>query len=177
MTPQERLLAGVRAIVRAELGYLGVYGYIVQRAGEGTVDVAPASSLRLPPLERVPVVSSLIGQVVTATPGTPARIRFVNGDPRRPVCTGLGGAPARCTIDALGTLRVGPSAPRVALAGGSASLGREGDSVTFFLPSDAAISGTVSLAGGGTAPLTGTFAALNGMSGLISAGSRAVRAG
>lgn len=175
----DRLLGAVRALVRAELSrlsYLGTYAYTVQRAAAGTVDAAPASALPLPPLVGVPLASSLLGQRVTpAAAGAPCRIRFVNGDPSRPVCVGIGAVPVRASVDATDTLRLGPSASAVALAGGSAALARVGDSCTFFLPPTAIATGTVTPPTGPTFPLTGTLAILNGMSGLVAAGSRTVR--
>lgn len=161
----ERLLAAIRAIVEAELArtaYLGVYEYVVQGAGPGTVDVAPASSLPLPALTGVPLVSSLLGQTVTpAVAGQRCRIRFVNGDPTRPVCTGLGAPPASSTVDATGTLSLGPGARIVVLAGGSADLAREGDAVTVFLPPGA-------LSGG-----AGELTILTGFSGILQSLSKA----
>jgi hypothetical protein len=174
MFTDDRLLGAIRAIIRAELprlSYLGVYEYVIQRAGDNVLDAEPASTLGLPAVRDVPLVSTLLGARATPLVGATCRIRFINGSPTRPVCTGIGSVPSSASVDASGTFRLGPGAVRVTLAGGSAGVAREGDSVTFFLPSSAVFTGTVTLAGGGTAPLAGTLAVLNGMSGIIASGS------
>lgn len=154
------------------LTFLGVYEYTVQRAAAGTVDAVPSSSLPLPPVTGAPLVSSLLGQAVTpAATGATCRIRFVNGDPSRPVCTGLGAPSADATIDASGTLSLGPSAQRVTLAGGSLPLSRDGDAATIFLPPGTLI-GIVTPPG--SPPVTvGLLTVLSAVTGIISGGSRA----
>lgn len=169
----DRILAAWRALVRAELGrslFFGVYEYVVQRVDPGTVDVAPASSLALPALSGVPLVSSLLGQDVSPVGlGQPCRIRFVNGDPARPVCVGLALRPADAIVDATTELALAPGAQGVALAGGSAEIAREGDAVTIFLPPGVLV-GVVTPPGG--APVTvGSLTVLSALSGIISGGA------
>ena len=167
----DRLIVGLRTIVRGELSrltWLGCYGYTVQRAGVGTVDAAPRSALPLPTLVGVPLISSLLGQ--TATPsatGAPCLIRFVNGDPTRPVCVSIGAPAIDATIDATGTLALGPSG-KVSLAGGTKPIAREGDGVTVFLPASM-ITGTLSGSPFGPLPMQATTA----LAGIIQSTSRA----
>ena len=169
----DRILAALRALVRRELAparFLGVYEYTVQGATRTTVDASPASSLApvVPP--GVPLLPSLLGQAVTpAVAGQTCRIRFVDGDPSRPVCVGLGASPVDATVDASGTLSAGPGAARVVLAGGSQDIAREGDAVTIFLPPGVLV-GVVTPPGG--APVTvGPLTILSAVSGIIGQGS------
>ena len=169
----DRILAAWRAIVRAEIRratFLGVYEYTVQRAGSGTVDASPASSLAPPVPPGVPLVSSLLGQTVTpAAVGQRCRIRFVNGDPARPVCVGIDAPAVDATIDASETLLLGPGAQGVALAGGSADIAREGDAVNILLPAGVLV-GVVTPPGG--SPVTvGPMTILSAVTGIIADGA------
>lgn len=158
-------IADALIVFRAELAradYLGVYEYTVQSSGPGTVDVVPTGGHPFPPLTGVPLVSSLLGQTATpAATGAPCRIRFVNGDPSRPVCVGIAAPSVVAAIDASGALALGPDAQRVVLAGGAQQVAREGDAVTILLPPGILTSGA------------GTLTILSAMSGIIGSGSKA----
>lgn len=167
----DRLLAALSAIIRGQfpaLTFLGLYEYTVQAATAGTVDCAPASALLLPALASVPMVPSLLSQRGTPVVGAPCFVRFVNGDPTRPACVGIGQAPAEAIIDATSALRLGPSAAIVVLAGGSLPIARVGDAVTVFLPFGL-FSGTIN-----GSPVTAVpLLILSQMSGIIGAGGLA----
>ncbi len=117
-TSADRLLVALRALIRAELPqltYFGVYDYSIQSASGSTVDVTPNDTTQpLPAMSGVPLIPSLVGQVVVPNSGT-CRIRFVNGDPTRPVCVGIQSTPSTSTVDATGQLNIGPSAATVQL--------------------------------------------------------------
>lgn len=169
----DRIITAIRALVRRELApvrFFGVYEYTVQRAAPGAVDAAPASSLGLPAHTNVPVLPSLLGQTVTpAAVGQTCRIRFLNGNPARPVCVGLGAPGVDATVDASGTLQVGPNAASVVLAGGSQDVAREGDAVTIVLPPGVLV-GVVTPPGG--SPVTvGPLTITSAISGIIGSGS------
>jgi hypothetical protein len=181
-TTADRLLAALRALIRAELPqltFLGTYEYSIQAAGSATVDVSPTdTTIPLPTLTGVPLRSSLLGQVVSAQAvGGLALIRFINGDPTRPVCMGITTIPDTAALDATGEIQVGPSATKVVLNGGSLGVARVGDSVTFFLPPGSLVTGTMTPVSGPPVPFTGTLSIVNGMSGIIGSGSPNVGAG
>jgi hypothetical protein len=171
----DRLLDALRALVREQLPrltYLGVYEYTVQRATETTVDASPASTLSLPALTSVSLSPGILAQLVTpAATGARCRIRFVNGDPMRPICVGVDAAPVDATVDATGTLALGPSAAAVTLAGGSAPIARDGHAVTILLPPGALV-GVLTPPGGAPAP-AGTLTILSAMTGILVSTSRA----
>ena len=172
----DRLLASLRAIIRAELPQLtffGSYEYSIQGAGPSTVDVQPTdTTIGLPTLTSVPLRSSLLGSVVTTQAiGGLALIRFVNGDPSRPVCTSITTIPEQATIDATGVINIGPSAAKVVLAGGTQGVARVGDSVTIFLAPGSYVTGTMTPVSGSPVPFVGTLSVVNGMSGIIGSGS------
>jgi hypothetical protein len=173
LSPLDRLLASFRAFVEAtlaQLRYLGTYEYSVVASGPNTVDVTPVDpGIGLPAMTKVPLRSGLLGQTVTASPGSLATIRFVNGDPSRPICTGLLGTPISWAVDASGQVNVGPSAVKIAFAGGSLGIARVGDSVTIFFPPGCYVTGTLTL-GGSVVPIA-SLSIVNGLGGFISLGS------
>ena len=140
---QDRLLGALRAIVRAEapaLDYVQVRAYVVTgSSGTGPLtllDLAPAdTSGPMPSLTGVSVRPGLLAETVTGVPaGTRARVRFLNASPTSPVVTSLLGLSQGTTVDATGTLAVGPGAAQVLLGGGSAPVARGGDMITAYLP-------------------------------------------
>jgi hypothetical protein len=178
----DRLLASLRALIRAELPQLtffGTYEFSIQNAGPSTVDVQPTdTTISLPTMTSVPLKSSLLGSVVTAQSiGGLALIRFINGDPTRPVCVGITTIPEMQSTDATGTLNVGPSAMKVNLAQATLGVARVGDSVTIFLPPDSYVTGMITPVSGSPYAFTGTLAVVNGMSGIIGSGSPNVVSG
>lgn len=170
----DRLLAALRLLVRNELArmtYLGVYEYTVQGASPGTVDASPASSLPLPTLSGVPLLPSILGQTATpAARGALCRIRFVNGDPTRPVCVGIAAPTVDAAVDATGTLSLGHSAT-VVVGGGTKPIARSGDAVTMLFP-QGTFTGVLTPPGGSPTVL-GTIVILTAASGIIASTSRA----
>lgn len=178
----DRLLAALRSLVRAELPqltFLGTYEFTIQGASGSTVDVSPTdTTISLPSFTGVPLRSSLLGQVVTAQAvGGLALLRFINGDPTRPVCMSITSIPETAVLDATGEMQIGPSASTVVLNGGSLPLARVGDSVTFFLPPGSLVTGTMTPISGPPVPFTGTLTVVNGFSGIIGSGSPNVGSG
>lgn len=118
-TPLDRLLTAIRLIIRAELPqltYFGTYEYSIQSNSGSTVDVAPVdTTISLPAMNGVPLISSLQGQVVVPNSGL-CRIRFINGDPSQPIVVGIVSLPNSTTIDATGQFSIGPSASKVVFA-------------------------------------------------------------
>ena len=182
----DRLLAMFRALIRAELPqltYFGTYEYSIQKAGSSTIDGSPTdTTIPLSSLTGIPLRSSLLGQVVDAQAvGGLALIRFINGDPERPVCVSILSIPKKAKLDATGSMKVGPSASKVVLNGGKLGVARVGDSVTFFLPPNSIVSGTLTAPipppGPTPTPFAGTLTVINGMSGIIGQGSPTVGSG
>lgn len=169
----ERIIAAIRAIIRAEvprLRFLGVYEYSVQSSSGSTVSCAPTdTTLGLPSLTGLPLSPSVLGEVVTdAAVGATCLVQFVNGDPARPEVISLSLPSASATIDVTGTLFLGPGAQQVALAGGTAPIARQGDAVTVYLGSTPiAVNGTI----GGSTPFAGFITFTGPAVGLIVAGN------
>jgi len=144
-TAFDRLLYLFRALLQQELPnlrFLGVYEYAVQAvdASTGAVDAVPTdTTIGLPGITKVP----LRFPVITAQLTVPCMclIGFVNGDPTRPYV--LSGDPiaASVTVDATGTLKLGPSATAIQLAGGGAAVARVGDHIKITT-SDFSAAGT-----------------------------------
>lgn len=118
-TALDRLLTAIRLIIRAELPqltYFGTYEYSIQSNSGSTVDIAPVdTTVSLPSMNGVPLISSLQGQVVVPNTGL-CRVRFINGDPSQPIVVGIVSLPSSTTIDATGQLSIGPSASKVVFA-------------------------------------------------------------
>lgn len=111
--PSDRLLATIRAIIRAEdpvRSFRGIYEYTVQATNGTTVDCdATDTTISLPlHLAKVPIRTSVTGEAVNL-PATVVGLRclvaFVNADPTRPVIIGLdaipGALPAARQTDAV----------------------------------------------------------------------------
>ena len=118
-TALDRLLTAIRLIIRAELPqltYFGTYEYSIQSNSGSTVDIAPVdTTVSLPSMNGVPLISSLQGQVVVPNTGL-CRVRFINGDPSQPIVVGIVSTPSSISIDATGQLSIGPSASKVVFA-------------------------------------------------------------
>lgn len=137
MTALGRLLKDVRALIRAEvpaLTFAGIYEFSVQGSAGNRVDASPTdTTLGLPTITGLPLSPSILGESVTsAAVGSKALVQFVNGDPARPEVVSLTLPSRSSTIDATGTLALGPSG-NVQLAGGTAPVARQGDAVTVYL--------------------------------------------
>ena len=173
VSPLDRLLASFRALIKTELAamsFLGTYEYSIVAADSGTVDVTPVDpSVGLPAMTKVPLRSGLLGQNVTPAAGGTAMIRFVDGNPSRPVCTGILGIPKNTTIDATGTLNIGPSAMRVVFRNGTLGLARLGDTGTAFFPPNCYFNGTVTV--GGVPAVITSISVLSGFSFMIGSAS------
>ncbi len=172
-TSLDRLLTSLRLIIRAELPQLtffGTYEYSIQNASDSTVDVAPVdTTISLPSIKGVPLVSSLLGQAVQANEGL-CRIRFVNGDPTKPVCVGLRSLPSSSSTDATGTINVGPSASMVILNNGTLGVARLGDPITLYIPPGCYVTGMITPASGPPIPIT-KISIVNGLGAMIGSAS------
>lgn len=177
-TSADKLLASVRALIRAvfpRLSFLGVYAYTVSAASGATVDGTPAdTTLGLPPITGLPLSPSILGEVVAgAAVGCTALVQFVNGDPTRPEVVSLSLPSSSSTVDATGTLFLGPGAQQVQLAGGTAPVARVGDAVTVYLdPTPIPVTGTID----GVTPFTGTITFAAPAMGIIVGGRPEVKA-
>lgn len=178
MSASDRIVAAIRALIALEfprLRFLGVYEYVVQAASVATVDVAPTdTTIGLPSLSGLPLSSSILGEAVSgAAVGAVALVQFVNGDPGRPEVVSLSLPSKNSTVDATGTLSLGPSATLVKLAGGTAPVARRGDAVTVYLGSTPLnVSGTIN----GTSAFVGTILFSGPAVGIIAAGNPKVTA-
>lgn len=92
-TTLDRMWAAFRLLVRAELhelGYLGMYTYVVRGSTMGYVDAEPASqTLGLPSVTRAPILPAIGGETAIASTGSECTISFLDGDPTRPVVVSL----------------------------------------------------------------------------------------
>lgn len=129
----DRALAALRALIRAELAeltYLGTWEYQVTSATETTFDGLPTSTaFPLPGLVGVPHRPGVAGARCAPAPGSLVLVGFANGDPGRPFVRAYDVTPSDSTaIDTTGTLALGQSASAVELAGGGPAVARVGDS-------------------------------------------------
>jgi len=118
-------MAAFRALARAEdpsRDYRGIWEYSVERADSKTFDGNPTSSdFPLPPLVGVPYRPSLAGSSCVPAKGTLVYVAFANADASRPVVVAFGPTvPSSATVDATGTLALGPSSSSVVLANATA---------------------------------------------------------
>lgn len=170
-TPQDRFLAAVRAIIRAELPnltYLGVWSYTVMGVnGDGTVNAASSDPRApLPALNNVPIAAGADGSTSVPTVGNECRIEFVNADPTRARVVGNAPTVKVATIDATDTVNVGPSVTdAVRLGSGDAPVARNGDAVAVYFgtpPAQLDIQGTFTV---GSPTTAGSFTGKITMSG------------
>lgn len=137
----DRLLQHFRAIVRAEvpgLTFLGTYLYSVSAvAPDGsTADVSPQDpKVGLPAIPKVPLRPGILGDAATLTVGSACHVRFVNGDPTRPIVKGSRAIPQALTIDASGAVQIGPSSTGVAFVAGGVPVARINDTIVGQFPS------------------------------------------
>lgn len=138
--PMDRILEPIRAIIReevAKLSYFGTWEYAVVAVNDdGTVNAnATDSTAPFPSLNNLPIRSGPEGATGTPTAGNLCYVRFINGDPARPVVVGNQSLVETVTVDATETVQVGPSVSNaVVLAGGDAPIARDGDAVTVYFP-------------------------------------------
>jgi hypothetical protein len=92
-TNQDRLLAAIRDLIRAEfpnLIYSGTFEYSVQDTDGTTVDAVPTdSTIGLPPLTKVPLRTGLAGGTCKPKIGSLLAVGFLNSDPTRPRVFGV----------------------------------------------------------------------------------------
>ncbi len=158
----DRLLSALKLIIRgelSELSFLGVYEFTVQVVTPANTPMGPSClidgsptdpSVSVPAISRAPVCPGLLAEAVVATVGQLCRVRFVNGDPRRPEVVGLVGG-----IDASG-----------ALFGSGSPAARVGDTVSVVFPSLIQVSGALS-----GAPFIGIAVIVQPAVGVIQTGS------
>jgi hypothetical protein len=95
-TDNDRLLASLRKIIRAEfpqLTYMGFWEYAVEATDGTTVDCSPTdTNIPLPSLAKVPLLSGIMGEIAPSVVGQTCLIVFLNGDPTRARCISVGGA-------------------------------------------------------------------------------------
>jgi hypothetical protein len=93
----DRLLASIRAIIRAEFSnyrFNGIYEYSIDSTDGTTVDASPVdTSIGLPHIAKVVLASDNIGSTSVPTVGKLCRVMFLNGSPTRPICVGCDGDP------------------------------------------------------------------------------------
>ena len=152
---QDAFLGPIQAIVHKELAitrFYGRYEYTISNPSTTTVDGAPVdTSLGLPELQSVPIVSDSISTYTPPNGGT-CHIQFLNGDPGKPVCVWTSGPPTMAQI-----------------LSGSTPVALVGNGVQSFLP-PTPVSVTGTLAG---SPFTalGVFTVPGPISGTIIDGS------
>ena len=117
-TPLDRLLDSFRKLVRAEdpaRTFLGTYEYQVHASDGTTADLTPTdTTISLPPLVRIPLRSGVSGVSVHPSSGSLVGVKFLNGDPSRPIVDGA------CD---------GTKAQQIDINGSSPSAARTGDAV------------------------------------------------
>ena len=171
----DRLMATIRQLVRAELSrltYGGTYDYTVTAYADGLLTAQPTdTTTALPPIT-ASLRGCMLAETVTPSVGGHAMVRFLNYSPTRPVIVGLTSTPVDSAIDASGAANLGPTAAAVVLADGDTGVARLGDQVTFFLPPNSPISGTLD-----GNPWVGTITIASAFNGLITRASPTVGAG
>jgi hypothetical protein len=154
-TNDDRIMAAIRAIIRAEfprMRYLGKFEYVISSVnGESpsyTVDCSPVdSTIGLPDLSAVAIQPSVSGVTGTPTSGMICVVEFLDANPAKARITGI------------------PSL-------GANPIARLGDQVQSFLPPTLPIVGT--LAG---SPFSGFITVVNPISGTITQGSGTTKSG
>ena len=150
-TASDRLLAFVRALIRAEIpqyDYLGLYEYAIQGVdpSSGVINGSPTdTTLSLPPISGLTLRPSLVGENVIATVGSLCLVEFINADPTRPQIVSIGETIFNGTIDATDTVNVGPSASSVDLGIAASAVSRINDAavIYFDVATPLAITGAV----------------------------------
>lgn len=177
----DRVTNALRAIVReftAPTQFFGVYRYRVASQQGPLLDLVPVSpALGLPDLVGVKARPGVAGAREEFGSGPVVAVGFLDGDPALPFVGWReeegqpGFLPLETAFDAVDKIEVGPTVPRVELGGGTASVGRVGDSVAVgtiaFFPG----TGGASLTYNGS-PVTGPVT----ITGTITSGATKVKA-
>lgn len=120
-TDLDRTMAAFRLLVESVYPaavYWICHEYSVVESDGETFSGTPTDATFSPALPtRVPYAPSLAGSFTVVPQGTIAHVVFVNADPSKPRCVGfdLPTLPTSTTIDATGTIAVGPNASEVVL--------------------------------------------------------------
>lgn len=126
-TVLDRLMASIRAIIRAELPqltYAGVYEYLVQATDGTTVDASPAdTSIPLPSITKVQMRPGIAGGVSKPAIGSKCLIGFINADPTRPYVIGYDSNTAQDVKIQASSIELAPSGPSVARVGDTVDAG------------------------------------------------------
>jgi hypothetical protein len=163
-TANDRLLAAIRSLIRAEFptfDYLGVYEYSIQgvNPSDNSIDCSPTdTTIPLPTVSALPLKTSLVGESVEATVGTLCLVEFVNADPSRPVVVSIGATIFNGTIDASQQVNVAPSASSLGLGNASSPIARTSDACVIYFD----VSTPLTLTGTVTTPPAVPFGALVG---------------
>lgn len=150
----DRFMTAIRTIIREEfpnLSYLGTYEYSVVGSNEdGSINAtATDPAISMPNLNNIPIRSGAEGATAKPTPGNLCYVRFINGDPTRPIVVGNQAIVDTLNIDATNIVRIGQSVSEaVIIAGGDAPVARDGDTVTVYFGSAGSISATGMLSPG-----------------------------
>jgi len=148
-TDEDRLLRAFRKLVQSffpQSIYWYVHEYTVIESDGATFSGLPTDTDFSPQLPvRVPYAPSLAGSQCVVPQGTLAHVVFINGDGNRPRCVGFDlplplrvqDLPTSTTVDASGSLKVGPSASVVVVGDPTTPqrFAREGDVYTLGLAS------------------------------------------
>jgi len=174
---ENRLLAALRALIPhllPRLPFLGMYRYrVVARNIDGRLQLQAVNrALGLPDVLPISIVPGLPGMTTEPTLGSIVLVEFLEGDPAKPRVTHFsdeagGFVPVSLTLDAQTTVRVGPSAAQVALAGGvqPLAMGPQVEALASALSVFAAAAGSATTAAqiaAAAATLQGTLSGITG---------------
>lgn len=159
----ERRLEGIAKRATGRMAYAKPFeAKVVKQNADGSLELRSLDESQ-PNLSRVPYMSGAPGLTLTVTVGAVVKLEFLNGDPTRPVVTGYGS-------DGLTSISVN---------GGMRNVARVDDAVNV---------GTLTITGGGGAPVGGTYIAPDGttktiapgvpfgLSGVITSGANSLKA-
>lgn len=119
----DRLITNIRAIIRSEfpnIGFLGVYEYVIQVTGT-TVSADPVdTTLGLPAIADMKMAASLMGETVKPTVGKICYVVFLNGDRTKARVIGAEGSADEISV---------PATTSITLADGALGVARLTDTV------------------------------------------------
>jgi hypothetical protein len=126
----------------------------------------------------VPLRAGPEGGVSTPTTGNLCYVRFVNGDPARPIVVGNQPIVQTATLDATDTVNVGPSVSNaVVLAAGVSPVARMGDAVTVYFPPGGIIAtGLITQLPPASGSFTGALTVVTPATGIVTTGQPKVTA-
>lgn len=136
MTGETRLLRAIRAVVAELVAPHAFHVPARYRVVQNTAGRLTLQAFKAGPWPDTLPISLMCGSPGAAGEpalGSTVLVQFIEGDPSLPVVThferpeGAYFVPISSKLDASGTVKIGPSATLVELAGGSAKVGRVGD--------------------------------------------------